>query len=106
MVDKPVDFEAVGVKIVHHFMYGKETHIPAGVLLGQHSHKHDHYSLLMKGLVRVTVDDEELTYSAPTIITIKAGKRHAILALKDSQWWCLHETDERDVAKIDEGLIA
>jgi quercetin dioxygenase-like cupin family protein len=94
-----------GIFIAHHFMYAKETRIPAGVRIDQHKHTFDHYSMLLKGICTVEVDGERQHYRAPTVITIAAGKAHSVFAHEDCEWWCLHETDERDVSKIDEALI-
>jgi quercetin dioxygenase-like cupin family protein len=87
-------------------MYAKQADIPQGVRLGQHLHKYDHYSLLLKGAVRVSCDGVIATYTAPAVIFIRKEVAHEVTALTDAQWWCLHETDERDLAKIDESLIA
>ena len=91
--------------ISHHFYYGKRAEIPAGTMLRQHSHKYDHHSLLLSGRVLVSVDGDTVVYKAPALLTIKAHKKHAVHALADSVWVCLHETDERDVAKIDAEAI-
>lgn len=99
------DLKAAGVEVAHHFMYGKETHIPAGKVLQQHKHKYDHFSLLMKGRAMVECDGKRDMHNAPTVIFIKAGVVHTVTAVKDVEWWCMHETDERDIAKIDESLI-
>lgn len=97
--------EEFGVQITHHFGYWKRTLIPAGVMLGQHKHKFDHFSLLIKGMAKVEVDGEWKFYKAPSIITIEAGKIHNVTSVDNVEWWCLHETDERDVSKIDEAFI-
>ncbi len=94
-----------GVTVSHHFGYWKKVMIPADRVLGQHAHKFDHYSLLMKGIATVETDKSKQTYRAPSIIFIEAGVQHKVTAFEDTEWWCLHETDERDVCKIDESLI-
>lgn len=99
------DLNAAGVGVAHHFMYAKETHIPAGAELTQHKHKYDHYSMLLKGRALVECDGVREYHNAPTVILIKAGIVHKVTAVRDCEWWCLHETDERDIAKIDESLI-
>jgi len=45
--------------IEHHFsagVYAKETRIPAGNVLVQHKHKHDHLSILASGSIELKVD--------------------------------------------------
>jgi quercetin dioxygenase-like cupin family protein len=97
--------EEAAVSVSHHFGYWKRTLIPAGIFLGQHSHKEGHYSLILKGAARVETEDSSRVYHAPNIVFIEAGKKHKVIALDDVEWWCLWETDERDIAKIDESLI-
>jgi quercetin dioxygenase-like cupin family protein len=100
-----VTLDEANVTVSHHFGYWKKTMIQAGVFLEQHAHKFDHHSLLIKGAARVEVEASSRVYYAPNIIFIPAGKKHKVTALADVEWWCLHETDEIDVAKIDGELI-
>ena len=100
------------VEIVHHFgggTYAKETRIPAGLILSQHVHQHDHLSLLVCGTVRLSIDGEVQTMTAeqsrPVCLTIKAGKEHKVESITDVVWFCIHATDETDPEKIDHVLI-
>jgi quercetin dioxygenase-like cupin family protein len=52
-----------------------------------------------------TDDSEVVEYTAPTVVTIKAGINHAIYAVEDASWFCIHATDETDAEHIDEVLI-
>lgn len=107
--DSLADLGAPDVLIVHHFaggLYAKETLIPAGFKLEQHAHAFDHLSALMKGAVVVEVEGKRTMHHAPELITIKAGKVHAVSAITDVVWACIHATDETDPAKVDAGLIA
>ena len=95
-------------KIVHHFsdgLYAKETVIPAGQILVQHKHKYSHFSVIAKGKVLVTVDDESYVAEAPCCLEIKANANHGVKALTDVVWFCIHATDEKDPSKVDEVLI-
>jgi quercetin dioxygenase-like cupin family protein len=95
--------------IVHHFssgVYAKQMALPAGYTALSHSHKFDHMSILAKGEVLVKTDDSDVQkYIAPTVVTIKAGVNHAIHALTDVSWFCVHATEETDEEHIDEVLI-
>lgn len=98
-----------GVGIVHHFvggLYCKETHIPHGVWLRQHSHKFDHLSILLSGTVQVHVDGKIERYTGPALLTIPAGKEHSVVAVSDAVWACLHATDETDPDHVDKALTA
>ena len=94
--------------IIHHFadhLYAKETHIPAGQLLVQHMHNYSHLSIIASGKVIVANAGEKHIIEAPACIEIKAGMYHAVKALTDVVWYCIHSTDETDPAKVDEVLI-
>jgi len=99
----------VDLGIVHHFssgVYAKQMTLPAGYTALSHSHNFDHMSILASGKVLVKTDDSEVVeYTAPTVVTIKAGINHAIYAVEDSSWFCVHATEETDEDHIDEVLI-
>ena len=96
-------------QIQHHFsdaVYAKQVHIPAGAMIVSHKHNYSHLSLLAQGAVIVETDTgEPQHYRAPTCIEIKAGVHHAVHALTDTVWFCIHHTDCKDPDKIDEVLI-
>ena len=94
--------------IQHHFssgVYAKETRIPAGFVLVQHAHKHDHLSILASGSVELVVDGVKSVVHAPGRLTIAAGKHHGIKSLTDVVWYCVHATDCVDENEVDETLI-
>lgn len=86
-------------------MYAKETRIPAGFILVQHVHKHDHLSILASGSVEMVVDDVKSVVHAPACLTIAAGKHHGIKSLTDVVWYCVHATDCTDENEVDEVLV-
>ena len=86
-------------------LYAKQASFPAGAWIVKHKHDYSHLSILAKGTVLVQVDDEEQIYEAPACIEIKGGKMHAIMALDDAVWFCIHATDEKDPANVDQVLI-
>ncbi|MBS75729.1 MAG: hypothetical protein CMO32_08220 [Variovorax sp.] len=95
--------------VEHHFgggVYAKETHVPAGMWLVQHKHKHDHLSILSSGTVEVLVEGERTEMTGPTCVNIKGGLHHGIRALTDAVWFCVHATDCVDEDEVDEVLIA
>ena len=94
--------------IHHHFsagVYAKETRIPAGYVLVQHAHKHDHLSILASGSVELAVDGVKSVVHAPACLTIAAGKHHGIKSITDVVWYFVHATDCTDEDEIDEVLI-
>lgn len=98
----------VDLGTVHHFsdgLYAKEMRIPKGYTAMSHQHHYSHLSLLAKGSVLVTTDNDSNKYVSPACIEIKAGVNHAILALEDCVWYCIHATNETNADKIDKILI-
>ena len=94
--------------IIHHFsggVYAKQMHIPKDHLIVSHKHEHDHMSILAVGSVLVQTDDSDQEYTAPACIEIKKNVHHAIIALEDTVWYCIHATDETDADKVDEVFI-
>ena len=59
----------------------------------------------VSGAVTVEVDGVVCGYQAPAVITILAGQHHRIEAQEDAVWFCIHATDEKDVARLDDVLI-
>ena len=97
--------------LAHHFsdgLYAKEIPLKKGSFAVQHKHEYSHLSILAKGRVLVKIDesDDVEEFVAPACINIEAGKHHGIMALEDSVWFCIHATEETDLDKIDEVLIA
>lgn len=94
--------------IHHHFssgVYAKETRIPAGYVLVQHAHKHDHLSILASGSVEMVIDGVKSVVQAPACLTIAAGKHHGIKSLTDVVWYCVHATECTDENEVDDVLI-
>lgn len=94
--------------VTHHFsdgLYTKEFSLPKGYVIGQHSHKYAHLSVLAKGKVLVETDNWKKELTAPSCVEIKANTYHKITTLEDTTWFCIHATQETDLEKIDEVLI-
>lgn len=95
--------------VTHHFgggVYAKETPVPAGFILVQHKHAHDHLSVLASGTVELLVDGVRSEITGPACVTIRAGRYHGIKALTDVVWFCIHATDCTDPEQVDEVVIA
>lgn len=102
--------ELHGVEVHHHFvgdhLYVKETRIPAGVSLTQHSHPHPHHSELGSGRVEVFIGDRGTIHEAPAYFHIEANVVHRVVALTDAVWFCTHLTDDRDPETVDTSILA
>jgi len=86
-------------------VYAKQIRIRAGFCVMSHKHTFDHLSILASGHVRVVTEAGETVHTAPALLRIAAGQHHAVHALQDSIWFCLHATDETDLETIDDSLI-
>lgn len=88
-------------------VYVREIFIPKGSLLTGKIHKHSHPNFLMKGRVQVVTEDgglEEL--QAPLSMISKAGTKRVVFALEDTVWITVHVTEETDLDRIEEHVIA
>ena len=72
----------------------------AQTVLAQHSHAHDHATIVSRGAVELWLDDEIIgQYVAPAVIKIPAGKKHHFKALTDDVvLCCLHNLRGTDLA--------
>jgi quercetin dioxygenase-like cupin family protein len=65
--------------------------VKAGDRNDGHEHNYDHITLLSKGKVAVSVNEQITEFTAPHMIFIAAGKKHYITALEDDTIAsCLH----------------
>ena len=91
-------------QIQHHFgagVYARQAILLKNHTAKKHIHEYDHLSILGSGRVMVVTDEQVKEFTAPACILIKAGKEHAIVALEDSIWFCIHAIEYADVDDID-----
>lgn len=92
----------------HYFadgMYARELAQPEGSLVVGKVHKREHLFIVLKGSLKVTIEDEVLVLSAPTVLVSKAGAKRALLALEDSIYLTVHKTKKKNLDKIERELI-
>lgn len=66
-----------------------------------HTHEFDHLTLLAKGSLQVTVNEQVTEYQAPTLIYIKAHEYHTLVALEDQTVaYCIPALRDRDTGDI------
>lgn len=70
----------------------KQMHFKkAGDVNPGHKHVFDHQTLLAKGKVKVIVEEKVTEFTAPTIIFIRAGFEHTLVAIEDDTiCYCIH----------------
>ena len=60
-----------------------------------HCHTYDHLTLLTNGSLKVSVDGNDVVFSAPTAIKILANKMHQLEAMEDNTMaFCVHALRE------------
>ena len=91
-------------EIQHHFgsgVYARQGFIKKGSAVQKHSHTYSHLSILASGKVVLVSEKENKTFIAPACIEIPANEEHAIIAVEDSVWFCIHATEFADVDDLD-----
>lgn len=87
--------------------YARTMFIPRGTVIVGKIHKHAHLNILSQGSVSVMTEgggNEQLT--GPMTMVSPAGTKRAVYAHTDAVWTTIHLTDETDLAKIEEHVIA
>jgi hypothetical protein len=93
----------------HHFapgLYAREIFIPAGTVIVGKIHKHAHVNTISKGRVVVATEFGMETLTAPHSFVSLPGTKRAVLAEEDTIWTTYHPTDETDLDKIEDHVIA
>lgn len=103
------DIPAVECPLTHIFapgMYGRQIFIPKDTLVVGKIHRHAHLLFIMKGRVLVATEEGPKPYEGPVMLVSKSGTKRVIYAYDDTVWATVHLTNETDLDKIEEELIA
>ena len=88
-------------------VYVREIFIPKGSILTGKIHRHAHPNFLMQGEVIVVTESRGRQHlKAPMSMISEAGTKRAIIALEDTIWITVHVTEETDLRKIEDYVIA
>ena len=88
-------------------VYVRTIFIPAGTVMVGKIHKHSHANILSQGEVIVITEGGGCEYlKGPLTMTSPAGCKRAVKAIKDTTWTTIHRTDETDLDKIEDWVIA
>lgn len=93
----------------HHFaehVYARMIFIPAGNIIVGKIHKHETMNILCKGKIAVTTEEGPMIFEGPCIVNSAPGIKKAAYAIEDSWWINIHVTDETDLGKIEDEVIA
>lgn len=93
----------------HHFapgVYARELFIPKGHILTGKIHKTTHLNIVAQGKIAVVGSDSRKIISAPAVFVSGPGTKRAGYALQDTTWITIHVTDETDLERIEDQVIA
>lgn len=93
----------------HHFapgVYAREMTIPAGTLIIGKIHKHAHLNIISQGSARVVTEFGSVEIKAPHTFVSEPGTKRVVLADSDVVWTTIHITEETDLEKIEDYVIA
>lgn len=99
----------VEMDLIHHFskgLYARELHIPAGTLLVGKIHKHQSLNILSAGEISLFTEDGPKRVKAPYTVVSAPGIKRVGFAHEDCVWITVHATEERDLDKIEDEVIA
>lgn len=109
-IDGAVSGDSALCPLKHSFaagVYVREIFIPKGTVLTGKIHRHSHPNFLMKGEVIVVTENGGREHlKAPLAMVSVAGTKRAVIALEDTIWITVHVTNETDLEKIEEHVIA
>ena len=95
--------------LVHKFvpgMYIREITMPPGHLIVSKIHKIEHPYFVLKGDVSVLTEDGVVRIKAPYSGITKAGTKRVLYIHEETVWTTIHKTDETEMDKIEEEIIA
>lgn len=95
--------------LVHKFvpgMYIREITMPPGHLVVSKIHKIEHPYFVLKGDVSVLTEDGVVRIKAPYSGITKAGTKRVLYIHEETVWTTIHKTDEIEIEKIEEEIIA
>jgi quercetin dioxygenase-like cupin family protein len=93
----------------HHFApgsYAREIFLPAGSLVVGKIHKHAHVNVISQGHCTVYTDTGTRELRAPVTFVSEPGTKRVVLAHADTVWTTVHVTNETDLTKIEDEVIA
>ena len=101
--------EQADLPVNHHFakgQYARELFIPKGVCLIGKIHKCEHLNIISKGDITVLTETGMKRIIAPYTFVSRPGTKRVGLAHADTVWVTIHATEETDLEKIEEEVIA
>jgi len=95
--------------VTHHYakgVYGREMLIPKGTILIGKIHRYETLNVFVKGDMTIITEQGKKRIQAPMIIVSAPGTKRGGYAHEDSIWLCIHGTEETNLDKIEQEVIA
>jgi hypothetical protein len=95
--------------LVHRFtpgLYIRQISMPKGMVLTSKIHKTEHPFFVLTGDVSVVDPEGVVRITAPYVGITKPGTKRALYMHEDTIWITVHRTDETDLEKIEDQVIA
>jgi hypothetical protein len=86
-------------------VYVRSLKIPKGAGISGKFHTTDHISILAEGTLKVIIDNEPMTITAPYIAVTHKGDRKVGYAVTDCTFINVIRTDLTDLAKIESSVV-
>ena len=86
-------------------MYCRVMTMQAGVTFVGKVHKFEHFFILAKGEIVITVGDEVTRLKAPHVIASKGGVKRAGHVIENCMCITVHKTDKTDLDEIEKEVI-
>lgn len=87
-------------------VYLREITLPKGSVVIGKIHRHAHPNIISKGKVRVVTETGSYELTAPHTFISEIGTKRVVYAMEETIWTTVHVTDETDLQKIEEHVIA
>ena len=87
-------------------LYIREIFMPKGMLISSKLHKTNSPYFVLEGELTVITGEGEVRIKAPYWGITKAGTKRIIYIHENTRWITVHATDETDLEKIEDELIA
>lgn len=87
-------------------IYVREIFMPKGLLIVSKIHKHSHPYFVLKGDLTVLTEEGKVRIKAPYSGMTPAGTKRILYIHEDTVWVTVHVTEETDLVRIEEEIIA
>lgn len=106
---KLINLPQTELPLQHHFsngVYAREIAIPPGIAIIGKIHKYQSLNIVSKGEITVLSTDGFKRIKAPATFISNPGVKRLGITHEETVWTTIHATDETDLTKLEEELIA